>query len=914
MIPGGLAFLAVTALLAWCSAAPAVATAAVVTAIDVESPHEFPRERAMAVIGPLAGRPLSRWAVRESLDRLWALGIFDAISVDERADGDGVRLVYRVRRRPWLARLSWTGDLGLDRADIAAATALASGGDADGAAIDSARARVLARLRREGFLGAGVESIVVENAATNGRQVTFAIVAGRRTRVGRVSVTGAVRVPDADVARAFGLEEGDRYREREVKDGAEAATRFMRDRDFLDARVSAVPAPWDPATNRVDIELRVLEGLQYQVEFRGNTALSDRRLSRRADLVTLAPIDAFALDTAARAIEGAYRELGYAFARATATMEEPDSGRRPIAFEVHEGPRVTVVEFDITGSAEIPADELLERVKLRPGRWFATHFRADLLDADVRALRTYLQTKGFSEAVVGPPRLDWSDDQSEVRIAVPVIEGPRFRVGEIVVEGASLLAPAEIRKVVSLSPGSPWDSGRADEDAREIDRLYRRHGAYGTEVTVETRHAGGVVDVTYRIVEGPQTRIGRVLVSGALLTREDVIRERLPFEAGDLLDPDRLVRGGSQLTDLGVFERVDVEPLDPPATPFVDVEVTVRERKPWRFEFGVGYATDEGARGFAEIGYDNLFGTGRSLRLRQKLNVGGDVSALGARTDLIYGEPWALGTTWDGEARLFWEYREALGYNFERAGLNFTLAGDLWRERVRGLRGSTWYRFYQIRRFDINPDLADSTIVPGRNRVASVAGALTWDRRDAPLDPHRGSLHFASFETAAEPLGGDVNFLKGRLETSWIFSWPPPTVLALAARLGLATPFGDSAELPIEDRFYAGGANTVRGYREQRVGPLDEDGNPIGGNAQVVLNAEWRFPIWRILGGALFVDAGAVTSEVRQLAVNEFRVGVGGGLRLNTPVGPLRVDFGYALTPIPGENRFQVYFALGNPF
>jgi outer membrane protein insertion porin family len=913
MIDRALAFLAAVALLAVAGMSGAGAAAPVVTGIELASPQQLPRERVMAAIGPLAGRPLSRWAVRESLDRLWALGLFDAISVDERAEGDGVRLIYQLRRRPWLASLSWTGDLGLDRADIAAATRLAPDGDADDAAIAGARERVLALLRREGFLGAQVEPVIVENRATNGRQVTLAITAGRPARLRRVSVAGAVRVPEGEIIKAFGLEAGDRYREREVKDGAEAATRFLREQGFLDAQVTAVTSPRDPTTNRLSVELRVVEGPKYQVEFVGNTALSDRELSRRADLATQGPIDAFVLDTAARAIESAYRERGYALARATAAMDDRD-GVRHVRFEVHEGPRVIVAGVEITGSTEVPAGQLLKRMRLQPGRWFSTPFRADLLDADVRALQTYLRAQGFADAAVGPPHLEWSADQSEVRITIPVVEGPRLRVGAVHVEGATLIPPAEIRKALPLSPGSAWDASLADEGLRVIDQLYQRQGAFATEVTVNTKREGGAVDVTYRIVEGPQTRIGRVLVRGALLTKETVIRERLPFGPGDLLDPDRLLRGGSQLTDLGVFERVDVEPLDPPPTPFADVEVTVRERKPWRFDFGVGYATDEGARAFAEIGYDNLFGTGRSLRLRQKVNVGGEASAFGARTDLIYREPWALGTTWDGEARLFWEYREALGYNFEREGVSLTMAGDLWREQVRGLRGSTWYRYYDIRRFDINPDLADSTIVPGRNRVASVAGALTWDRRDAPLDPHRGSLNFASFETAAEPLGGDVNFLKARLETAWAFPWPPPTVVALAARLGLATPFGGTADLPIEDRFYAGGANTVRGYREQRVGPLDANGDPTGGNALVVLNAEWRFPIWRILGAALFVDAGAVTSEVRQLAWSAFRVGVGGGLRLNTPVGPLRVDFGYALTPIPGENRFQFYFALGNPF
>lgn len=913
MIGRALAGLAVAATLAFVGTVPAGAAAPAVTEIELASPQQLPRDRVMAAIGPLAGRPLSRWAVRESLNRLWALGLFDAISVDERAEGDGVRLIYQLRRRPWLASLAWTGDLGLDRAGIAAATRLAPDGDADDATIAGARDRVLALLRREGFLGAQVEPVIVENQATSGRQLTLSITAGRPARLGRVRVAGADRVPAAYVKKAFDLEAGDRYRAREVKDGAEAATRFLRERGFLDARVTTVTSPWDPTTNRVSVELQISEGPEYHVEFSGNTALGDRELSRRADLATQGPIDSFVLDTAARAIEGAYRECGYALARATAALEDR-AGARYVRFDVHEGPRAIVAGVEITGSTEIPAGQLLQRMKLQPGRWFSTPFRADLLDADVRALQSYLRAQGFADAAVGPPRLAWTEDQSEVRVTIPVVEGPRLRVGTIHVEGATVVPPADILAALPLSPGSAWDAHRADEGLRAIEQLYQRRGAFGTEVTVDPRREGSAVDVTYRIVEGPRTRIGRVLVRGALLTKDSVIRERLPFGPGDLLDPDRLLQGGSQLTDLGVFERVDVEPLDPPATPFADVEVTVRERKPWRFDFGVGYATDEGGRAFAEIGYENLFGTGRSLRLRQKLNGGGEASAFGARTDLIYREPWAFGTPWDGEARLFWEYREALGYNFEREGIVLTMAGDLWRERVRGLRGSAWYRFYDIRRFDIDPDLADSTIVPGRNRVASVAGALTWDLRDAPLDPRSGSLNFASFETAAEPLGGDVNFLKGRLETAWAFSWLPPTVVALAARLGLAAPFGGSADLPIEDRFYAGGANTVRGYREQRVGPLDANGDPTGGNALVVLNTEWRFPIWRFIGAAVFVDAGAVTAQVRQLAWSAFRVGVGGGLRLNTPVGPVRLDFGYALTPIPGEDRFQFYVALGNPF
>src|SRR5262249_49002535 len=155
---------------------------------------------------------------------------------------------------------------------------------------------------------------------------------------------------------------------------------------FLDARVGATTAPWDPVSNRVDVELRVVEGPEYQVEFSGNSALGDRELARRANLDEMGPIDGFVLDTVAQTLEAAYRERGYAFAKVTASLEERD-GIQDIRFEVNEGPRATVAGVEIEGSLQISAADLLKQMTLRPGRWFATPFRADLLDADVRALQ-----------------------------------------------------------------------------------------------------------------------------------------------------------------------------------------------------------------------------------------------------------------------------------------------------------------------------------------------------------------------------------------------------------------------------------------------------------------------------------------------------------------------------------------------
>jgi len=156
--------------------------------------------------------------------------------------------------------------------------------------------------------------------------------------------------------------------------------------------------------------------------------------------------------------------------------------------------------------------------------------------------------------------------------------------------------------------------------------------------------------------------------------------------------------------------------------------------------------------------------------------------------------------------------------------------------------------------------------------------------------------------------------VKSELASAWYLNWFPPTVLALSGRIGLATPLGKTLDLVIQDRFFAGGDTTIRGYPQNKVGPLDSSGNPTGGDARILFNAEWRFPIWRWIGGAIFLDTGTVTPKVSDLSLSAFRTGVGASLRLITPVGPIRLDFGYALNPIPGETRWQLYFGVGNSF
>jgi outer membrane protein insertion porin family len=551
-----------------------------------------------------------------------------------------------------------------------------------------------------------------------------------------------------------------------------------------------------------------------------------------------------------------------------------------------------------------------------PGLFARRVFRQDVLDRDLLVLTAFYHSQGYPDAVVGPAEVQFSEDQRGARITIPIAEGPRLAVGVVSIEGANVLSSSEVLAALPFKSGDPWTAQRDAEARKYIARLYAQRGYLGAQVTVETRNQGDSADVSILIREGAQTRVGRILINGLILTKEYVVRRELPFAPGDPFNPEALADTERRLAGLGVFERVQIGPLQPPPAPFADVVITVREGRPWRVELGGGYSTSDGWRAILEVGNDNLFGTGQSASIRQK------VSQYGDRTDLTYRYPWLFGTPLRGDLGLFQEYHDEHIYGYKQqqegfaAGVERTLLPvpfkDLYRLRL-GLR----YQVAWVRNYDVSSSLETAgpdAILPGSQVVAKITPAVTLDYRDNVLDPKSGSFHTLSVDLAAPYLGSQASFLKSSAETKWFFEWPPQTTLALGARLGLAAPYGNSNSLPSQERFYAGGSTTIRGYPQDKVGPLDNNGNPLGGNASVIGNVEWRFPIWRWLGGVAFLDTGAVTPDVDNLSLSAFKTGVGGGLRITTPIGPIRFDAGYALNPIQNTGRWQFYLAIGHAF
>ena len=353
---------------------------------------------------------------------------------------------------------------------------------------------------------------------------------------------GAWRSPDSCTPRpspcykALDLDEGDRFRERALRDGVRAVEDKLHEAGFFEARVTAREPAWDPATHHVDITVQVVEGPHTKVEFTGREALSEKALRERLTFADARVVDEVEVRASAEQIERAYREKGYPDVRVTGTLGG-DAAERTVTFAVAEGPRVRVESITFEGVTGKLESDLREQMRTRPtglslpGRPRGLYVEETLTE-DMRTLRRYLRSQGYAQAEVGPPRTTFSEDRTLARIVIPVVSGPRHTVDAVSVTGNRVFTTDQILKVVALRRGDPWDPTKADEARRKVEQFYQRRGYFRTVVSAKVTEVGDGVTVAFDLVEGELTRVGRVLISGLTATRRRRGGARAADQAG----------------------------------------------------------------------------------------------------------------------------------------------------------------------------------------------------------------------------------------------------------------------------------------------------------------------------------------------------------------------------------------------
>jgi len=576
---------------------------------------------------------------------------------------------------------------------------------------------------------------------------------------------------------------------------------------------------------------------------------------------------------------------------------------------------------------------------LRPFR--VTRFRREFLDADVRAVTLHYRSLGYLDvAVTGEVRFD--DDYQNAYVTMRIEEGERTIVRAIRFRGNATVPDKKLLDEIDSEVGDPYNEFQVRED-REALRAYLQDLGHLTAAVADSSAFDSLsATVTFDVREGREMFLRVVSVDGNEHTKGGFVSRELVVRPGDLVRRKDLLESQRKLFETGLFSDAQISPVVADSSEGqVDLAVHVRERKTSWVALGVGYSSRDLARLSGEWGNRNVGGDGRRLTVQSQIGLSLDTLFVKKRfpplgetlNEISWREPWFLGTRTPLVFSGYHRFQRQQTFNQTIFGLKSTARRDL---------SATEHLFLTVENRWVTT--TDSTLQRERytSRLIDLRGER--DTRDNIFDPARGALQQGLAEYAGGFLGGQSTFQKYSASAAWYKGVGKGLVLGWRAQMGLIEPVssqlggtaGDSLEVlkvPFEDRFFAGGANTVRGYPEQLLGrtkQIESKTQPLGGLALFVANVELRVPLFWLFSGALFVDAGNVWADREEFKLSRFvgdlnggtpsildmKYGGGVGLRIRTPVGPVRIDYGRKIgaSRVGAARDYEFHFSVGQAF
>ena len=620
-------------------------------------------------------------------------------------------------------------------------------------------------------------------------------------------------------------------------------------------------------------------------------------------------LDEAAVAKAVQQIKKLYEEQGYYLASVEVEKEDIPPHWVKLKFNIDEGPEVRIAEVAFEGNEAITSDDLRDVIETRD-YWFFSwltgsgHLNIEILNIDLEKLLTHYYDNGYIDAQIGTPQIDLSTDKTELYIKIPVSEGVEYKIGKLGVKGNQLFTTPEILRDLAIKEGDVFSRELLRQDITKIIARYNDRGYLLTEVfpLTRTHPETELVDLLIKINESKLTYAHRITISGNHSTRDKIIRRQILFKEGDVLTRRVIRRSQQEVNNLGVFETLYFKTNPTEVENELDVEVDLKERLTGALSVGAGWSSVDRLTGNVSITQGNLFGRGQRLSLSTSF---GETSQ---RYNIGFTEPWLFDIPLTAGFDVYYRTRNRVrfqDYRQDNQGGKIKIGYPL----IESIRGYLSYMYEDVRVYDLASGALD--VIKEREGVATTSEltlALVRDTRDNRWRPRRGSRNKVSVEYAGNPIGGDNYYIRYLGESSWHFPLWWKFVFSLHGLIGYET--GHSGQkIPVEELFAIGGAQTVRNSIGPRIG-----NQVIGGNKELVFNAELNFPLIEPLAGLIFFDTGGVFAEGQAYELDEMRLGAGVGIRFFTPMGPIRFDWGYKLDRKEGEDPSEWHFAMGTYF
>jgi outer membrane protein insertion porin family len=674
---------------------------------------------------------------------------------------------------------------------------------------------------------------------------------------------------------------------------------------YATGNVSNVRIFGEPVADGVRVIVVIQAKAQIsEVLINGPSRLKPGRIRKQVSAKPGDALNEAALEADRQKVLDYYAARGFTEADVRYTVDQNErAGTARVTFDVTEGSKIVIRSVRFEGNSVLTDRELKKVIQTKPKgilNFFskAGRLNSEALEADVVAIRELYQSKGYIDAEVSPPAVERSDGRVDVTFTVR--EGAQYHVGNVSYTGTQVFGLDELTRNLKIKSGAIYSPQAVRSDIKAISDLYGSRGYLDFQAGADTSPgAPGVVNVAFRVEEGVQSYVEHINIAGNTRTKDKVIRREIAVAPGDIFNTVRVDASKQRLQQLGYFvpEKVNVYPGDTLVPGRKDLNIVVEEKRTGSFNFGAGFSSIDNLLGFAEITQTNfditrwpyLTGGGQKFRVRVQYGT--------RRKDFILSltEPYFLDYKLTLGGELF--YRDAsfvsAVYNERRYGFDLSARKNL--TDFMYVRGG--YRLENVGIHDLDDDVSETIRQEEGDRLKSqLSAGITYDSRDNYFLTRRGHKIDLQAYVAGGFLGGNTDIYGWDLEASKYFLLPGDTILTLNAEVASVATWAGGDRVPIFDRLYLGGANNLRGFRFRDVGPKDEDGEPIGGNSLARFTVEYTFPIVEKVRGAVFYDGGFVNRGSYEFGGGNYNSDVGIGVRLDLPIGPVRIDYGIPIT------------------
>lgn len=933
---------------------------------DLEPLYSLPLQK--------AGEPYSQAKVDASVEALQRTGNFPKVSVTVIPDLAGLRLSFLLEPAYFLGVVDFPGATkAFSYTRLVQVANLSDEDPYDPSRVAAGKQALQEFLRRNGYFRATIESNIRIDDARQIVNVTFNISLGKQARIAGVEVEGTDSTEASRLlhstrslrARLTGglLKRGKPYSAERLKVALNLIKRTLSSQHRLASSVSENPPQYHPENNHVDVSFKVNLGPVITVRTTGAKLsflpfLSKREMEKLIPIYSERSIDRELVEEGQQNLVEYFQKKGYFDAAVKIDVtRQPD--QVVLVYEIERGRKHKVESIVFKGNHEIGEGDLLAHVTVKKAHiWNHGSVSQKLLKQSVSNLEAVYRDQGFEEAKITSRVID---HEPKLEVAFDIEEGSRTTVDAVKVSGNEHIPTGELTGTTGfeLRAGKPYSPRQLLDDRNRISATYLDRGYPNVEVKASAaRHPEDPhrVDVTYSIAEHQMVRVGEVAYLGQKRTRSSLIQKTAQLPAESPMRKVQMLGAETRLYELNIFDWSSVGPRRPIIDQTEEMAlVKVHEAKRNEIVYGFGFevshrggnvpsgtvavpglptinlgsnqiapsqSTFASPRGSIEFNRRNMRGLGETVSATILL------SRLDQRLLTTYAQPHFIGSQWSS----------LTSFSLERTTENPLFAaslGDLSFQVERVLSRKTNTRL-QLR-YDFNKTILSHLLVPelvlpqDRDvRLSTFSGTLIRDTRDKPLDAHRGVFATVTLGITPTALGSSANFARlfGQFASYKSFH---SVVFANSIRLGLAESFAGSF-IPTSQLYFSGGGTSLRGFPIDEAGPQrlvpfctglqNQTGCvnvtvPVGGNQLFILNSEVRFPlkIMKALGGVVFYDGGNVYSAINlPNFVNNYTNTLGIGLRYSTPIGPIRIDVGRNLNPVPGITPTQYYITLGQAF